>query len=390
MADLAFSLDERPPSGISLGLADPAEVDAALESAHWVVFNLLSGNQTRFGADALEILLDRRPDRLQGKQVVVFAFDVPYRLGATDLSKIDLYFSLYAPSRSFVTTAARLLYQELVPEGDPPVSVSGVGYDLLEILSPDPGQTIGLQLRREGESGTASTTPGAGFSVGDSIVLQTSVIRDHNGRIVGDGTPVEFQITYPGESLAAISPATTVEGVADTTIRLDRIGLISIRAVSEPARTSDTVQLDVREGVPAFATVIAPTAVPSVTPPSMEEAPTSTPEPGGGSSGGAQGTGGGGLPGGGWALGVGSAALFGVSGWLRSRRQGRSERDSVRAGLLVATGSLIGFDYLALGLPGSSEMLLGSPYLAVLLLSALGGAAGLAAAVIWRTRDWAV
>lgn len=389
LADLAFSLGERPPSGSALGLADPAEVEAALEAAHWVVFNLLSGSENRYGADALKILLDRHPELLQGKQVVAFAFDVPYRLGATDLSKVDLLYALYSPSPSFVNTAARLLYQEMAPEGDPPVSVAGVGYDLIEALSPDPDQTIGLRLRPQ--AGTVEGTPPvSGFSAGDTVILHTLVILDHNGRVVADGTPVEFQITYPGETLAAISPATTVGGVAEAAIRLDRTGLTSIRVVSEPARTSEIVQLDVREGVPAFATVIAPSPVPSATAPSTQAAVSPTPAGQAESSGNVDGAGRLGLPSGGWLVAVLTAALLGAGGFVWSRRQGVADRDSLRVGLLIAAGCLLGFDYLALGLPGSGAFLAESPYLALVVFSGLGGAAGLAAAEMWRRRDWAV
>jgi beta-N-acetylhexosaminidase len=389
LADLAYSMGERPPSGSALGLADPAEVQAALEAAHWVVFNLLSGSQGRYGAEALKILLDRHPDRLQGKQVIVFAFDVPYRLDATDLSKVDLFYALYSPSPSFVNTSARLLYQELAPEGDPPVSVAGVGYDLIEALTPDPQQTIGLSLR--GQAGTGEpTTPEVGFSVGDTAVLHTSVILDHNGRVVADGTPVEFQITYPGETLAAISPATTVDGVAETTIRLDRNGMTTIRVTSEPARRSEIVQLDVKEGVPAFATVIAPSPVPSATVASAEATSSPTPEPAGAPSDGEPGGGGTGLPTGAWPLGMVTAALLGAAGFVWGRRRGSSPWEALRIGLLAATGSLLGFDYIALGLPGSEALLRESPYLALVVLSVLGAGAGLAAAVLWRRRDWAV
>jgi beta-N-acetylhexosaminidase len=90
MADLARALGERPPPNESLAMADPDEVGAALDSADWVVFALLSASDGRFGSDALKLMLDRHPDRLQDKRVVAFAFDVPYEFDATDLSKIDL------------------------------------------------------------------------------------------------------------------------------------------------------------------------------------------------------------------------------------------------------------------------------------------------------------
>jgi hypothetical protein len=265
MADLAYFLGERPPAGPGLTLADPVDVERALDGASWVIFNLLSANEGRFGSDALRLLLDRAPEQLQDKQVVAFAFDVPYELDATDLSKIDLFYALYGAEPSFVSTAARLLYQELVPEGAPPVSVAGVGYDLLEAVSPNPNAKIGLEVRSNLGAGEAST-PEAGFSVGDTIFLSTSAVLDQNGRSVPDGTPVEFNITYPGESLSSILQSTTLDGIAQASIRLDRTGLLTIRATSDPARISDIVQLDVEQGVPAFATVIAPTPAPTSPP----------------------------------------------------------------------------------------------------------------------------
>jgi beta-N-acetylhexosaminidase len=264
MADLAYFLGERPPAGPQLTLADPEDIEGALDGATWVIFNLLSANEGRYGSDALRLLLDREPDQLQDKYVVAFAFDVPYELDATDLSKLDLFYALYGPEPSFVNAAARLLYQELVPQGDPPVSVPGVGYDLLESLSPNPDAKIGLEVRST-LNAEAGATPEAGFTVGDTVFLSTSPILDHNGRTVPDGTPVEFGITYPGESLSSVLQSTTSDGVAEASIRLDRTGLLTIRAISDPARISDIVQLDVEEGVPAFATVISPTQAPTST-----------------------------------------------------------------------------------------------------------------------------
>ncbi|HKY83632.1 MAG TPA: glycoside hydrolase family 3 N-terminal domain-containing protein [Anaerolineales bacterium] len=388
MADLAYMLGERPPSDAVLSLADSDNVGAALDAADWVVFNVLSAAPARYGTDALKLLLDRHPERLQGKQIVVFAFGAPYPLDATDLSKVDLYYALYASGPSFVGTAARLLYQELNPEGDPPVSVPGVGYRLLDGLSPDPGQKIGLQVRST-EAGLESATPEAGFSVGDNVFLETSVVLDHNGRAVPDGTPVEFNITYPGESLSSVLQSTTFEGVAQATIRLDRTGLLTIRAASDQARVSDIVQLDVEQGVPAFATVIAPTPAPTSTSEATDTAvsPAVLAGQAGGSNGGL-GAGGVALPAGALLLGLLFAGGAGGAGYYLLKRNGAGSRDSMRATAIGATGALLGFNYLALGLPGSNGLMLDNAYLALALFCAAGGAAGVFAASSWWKRGW--
>jgi beta-N-acetylhexosaminidase len=388
MADLAYALGERPPSNLLLALTDPDEVESALDSADWVVFAVLSAGRGRFGSDALKILLDRHPERLQDKRVVVFAFDVPYEFDATDLSKIDLFYALYAPYPSFIGAAARLLYQELVPRGDPPVGVPGVGYRLIEGLSPDPNQKIGLEVQPTSGAGDGAT-PEAGFSVGDTVSLQTSVVVDHNGRPVPDGTPVEFQITYPGESLNSVLQSTTVGGVAQASVRLGRTGLLTIRATSDPARISDIVQLNVEEGIPAFATVIAPTPAPTVTSEATDTAVSPPLGPGrGGASGGAGGAGGTALPGGALFLGLLVAAGAGSAGFFAFRRNGAGKRDSMRAALIGATGALVGFNYLALGLPGSGGLMLENAYLALVLFCAAGGTAGVIAASAWWKRGW--
>jgi beta-N-acetylhexosaminidase len=388
MADLAYFLGERPPAGPVLTLADPADVQQAVDGASWLVFNLLSSNEGRFGSDALRLLLDRAPEQVQGKHLVAFAFDVPYELDATDLSKIDLFYAIYGAGPSFVSTAARLLYQELLPEGKPPVTVAGVGYDLLEALSPDPDVKIGLQVRSTLGAGDAAT-PEAGFSVGDTVFLSTSPILDHNRRAVPDGTPVEFSITYPGESLSSVLQSTTNDGMAEASIRLDRTGLLTIRATSDPARISDIVQLDVEEGVRAFATVIAPTPAPTATSSATDTAASPILPPGPvGSSGGVAGAGPYPLPGGGLLLGL---VLAGVAGGLAAyalRRGGAKKQDAARVGFVGATGVMVGFDYLALGLPGSSALLEVNAIVALVFFCALGGAVGVIAAREWWKRGW--
>ena len=75
----------------------------------------------------------------------------------------------------------------------PPVSVSGISYDLIRQLEPAGGQIIDL--------GPSAEITGS-IKVGSQIQLETGIIRDRNGNPVPDGTPVEFHLRYPTESLA--------------------------------------------------------------------------------------------------------------------------------------------------------------------------------------------
>jgi hypothetical protein len=225
--------------------------------------------------------------------------------------------------------------------------------------------------------------------VGDTVFLATSPIVDHNGRVVPDGTPVEFGITYPGESLSSVLQSTTSAGTAEASIRLDRTGLVTIRAASDPARVSDIVQIDVEEGVPAFATVITPT--PASTPTALATDTALSPEipPGPvGSSGGASGTQTLQLPDGAFLLGLLLAAGAGGAAAFVLRRGGADLRDAARVGVLGATGVLAGYDYLALGLPGTSTLANANGYAALIFFCALGGAAGVFGAWEWWKRGW--
>jgi hypothetical protein len=116
-------------------------------------------------------------------------------------------------------------------------------------------------------------------SVGDQITLRTGMIRDRNGHVVPDGTPVTFILGYPAErvELPRIT-TTTTEGIAKTDVILDRVGQLEIKAVSEPASQSTTLLLTIAgEGPAVLATEVPP---PTVTPTTTATArPTRTPAP---------------------------------------------------------------------------------------------------------------
>jgi beta-N-acetylhexosaminidase len=385
MADLASYLGNVPSAPPPIPVAPADTVDEALRAADWVVFSVLDSNDSVYGADALKQLLEARPDLTRSKRVVVFSFDIPYGLDATNVSKVDLYYGLYSPLPSFVDVAARLLFQEVNAPGSLPVSVTGIGYDLINALKPDPDQTIDLTIK--GESSTEGSTPTpTGFESGNLVTLQTGPILDANGHRVPDDTPVEFILSYQGENLSQTIEAETTNGVAVTTFRLDRLGLLTIQAHSDTALRSSVLQLNVQEGVAAFPTVIAPTALPTDTP-----APTRTPGPatatppeepaGSGESGSSNGMG---LMV--FLSGLLGALLSGVAGYVLAASV-RFEMTRIRVGLLVAVGALLGYNYLALGLPGADAIQQGLGSLGGLTASVIGGLLALVAVWAWSRFD---
>jgi hypothetical protein len=204
---------------------------------------------------------------------------------------------------------------------------------------------VELETPRQGTPGEPE-----GFRVNDTIRVANGVILDVNGNPVPDGTPVEFVLGYPGE-LPSIVEESTSGGVATTTIVLGRLGLLTISARSDPARSSNVVQLNVQENMPAFVTVIAPTPVPSVTVPPTGEttAPAAgTPEAPVGEARAAAPLGLGAL-----VFGVLATAAFSAAGFGLGMRMGGPDR-ARRLALLASVGGLLSYNYVGLGLPGAA------------------------------------
>lgn len=374
MADLALFLGEVPASPPVIPLISTEEVEQVLRPADWLVFVTLKADPAVFGSNALVTLLDSRPDLVRNKRVVVFAMDVPYVLSATNVSKIDLYYALYGKTGPFIELAARLLFQELSAVGAPPVSVLGVGYDLIQATSPDPDQLITLHLPQA----DGTETPTAGYAVGDIVQIQTGVIRDRNGNTVPDGTPVEFVLSYQGETTTASQETTTANGVAEISVTLDRLGTLSVQAVSEPVRVSEILQLNVQEGI---VTVITPTLSVTRTPEPSETPPPPTPTEATGAEPDQP------VEDQPRSVGVGDLALavptIAVLAALGNAVVGSANGGGRRLILLILCGGLIGYNYVALELPGSPALLESLDLFAGVVLAAAGSLLAGVAGYLW-------
>ncbi|MGC8855266.1 MAG: glycoside hydrolase family 3 N-terminal domain-containing protein [Anaerolineae bacterium] len=353
-----------------------------LQHADWVVLLLADA---KHGQPALirRFLTDRR-ELLRDKRLILFSLTAPYYLDATDISKLSAFYALYSKQPPFIDVAARLLFQELTPLGNSPVSISNMGYDLIKVTAPDPDQIIPLflDLPPVATPSSAFTTPQPTpiplFKIGDTIAVRTGVIQDHNGHPVPDGTVVRFSMVLTGQGGGILQQVETVttQGVARASFGLDKPGLLEIQAASEPANVSEVLRLDVSGGGPVAVTVIVPAhtetvlPTPQVTPPPSEDGFV-TPE---------------GYPRlRAWLLTM--VALLGGA-WL-VYWVGISISDlraGVRWGLCTALGGLLAYNYLALGLPGSQAWTRHNGVWGILLLTILGEGLGWGVGWLWSQR----
>jgi beta-N-acetylhexosaminidase len=373
MADLANYLGDPIAAPLEIALSPQEEFEENLLAADWLIFSILRSSPEQYGSGALRLLLDRRPELVFDKRVVAFAHDVPYELDATEISKLDQYYALYSQAEPFVEYAARLLFREVTATGNSPVSIPGIGYDLIQVTSPDSEQIIHLSVNKEGA--TEGEEAQDIYSTGDIVTIQTASVLDANGHRVPDGTPVDFILDYQGENLPSFRiSATTVMGVAEVSVSIDRPGTLVIRAESPPARNSDLLQLSVQGEITEGGTPLA--AVETGTqPPSPTETPIPTAEPTPSTP--EDGTGAGDLEGG-FGFGDLMLGLFGVgvtgsAAYLLGSLQFRKHHLKLRLAVIAAIGSLVGYNYLVLNLPGSAMIYSELGIAATLLVALMGG-----------------
>lgn len=293
-----------PTADIGPPTPPPPTIGGALRNADWVVFGMLNADAGPPQADVVKRFLAERADALQDPHVIVMAYDVPYCLDATEISKLSAYYAAYSHLTPFVKASVRALFGEFAPPGDPPVSIEGLNYNLRMQTSPDPAQTIPLSysvIRPDSENGTpmppeeeptaepteegqpraeptgeGQPTPETRLEKGDQLRLRTGEIVDHNGHIVPDGTPVQFIFNYPQEGLEQSILSTTADGIAEAAMTLDRTGRLDISVQADPVPRQVALQITIQEG--GAATIVTPT--PSPTPvPTATSTPTVTPTP---------------------------------------------------------------------------------------------------------------
>ncbi len=367
------------------------QIENDLKAADWIVLAMDSVSSSIPSSQALRQFLEQRPDLIQGKHIIVFALSEPYALDATDISKLSAYYALYSRSSSFVEIAARILFHELQPTGHLPVSVPGIGYEILEATSPDPNQVIQIYQDLPGNpAGEGTQTPvptTAPLKIGDTLNVVTGMIVDHNGNQVPDGTIVRFSLYHEGDTVPSqIMDSQTTQGIARAKLQVDQSGAISIQAESGSASNSSVLIFEIP---PESITSTPPpptqtqtnTSTPTLEP---TNTPTSTPQstalpqnpPDQGS-----------VNFGDWLVAlIVTAVVSGGNYWLTNQKSGL--RWGVRAALIPSIAGLLSYIYLAINMPGSKSMLTGMGVWGVCLMVIIG--AGIGAGATWVWQRWEV
>jgi beta-N-acetylhexosaminidase len=386
-AQLTRTLDNNWPEGEDA-------ISGTLQRAEWVVF-ALGKQSSQPESAALRRLLSERPDLIQNKKVIVFAMNAPYYLDATDITKITAYYALYTKGPGVWEVAARLLFQEISAPGKSPVTVEGVGYDLIQATSPDETQVIPISIERIFPPATAEPLPTdlatavqetiaptntPVYQAGDLLSIQSGPILDHNNHLVPDNTPVTFEITIvtEGSTLSRQVSAITKQGMALGNYSIEEEGSLEILATSgEPKARSQVVRVDVvginPEGLALQATQTAQAelqAQASVEPTVGQIIEEEEPAP---------------IRAGlvDWVLSTLVSALAGYFVYQAGASLDR-KRWAVRWGLTTLIGGLAVGCYLSFDLPGSQALLMTAGTWGV-VLSALGGAGlGWLAGWAWR------
>ncbi len=342
------------------------DLNSVVRDADWIVFAMLDYLPDAHPSSiALKQFLREWTAGLEIQNIIVMAYEAPYYLDTTEVSKLTAYYGIYSKVQSFIDASVRALFLEYAPAGRSPVSVDGVGYDLVKQLQPDPGQIIEVDVADKPAPVEGTPSP-VKLEVGDPLRVRTSLLIDQNGNPVPDGTPVTFYAFYVQEQLERRIQAVTVNGIAEAVITLELAGEIEIRATSDPAMQSrplvvllgETTQFLTPTPVPTPTftptptptQTPTPTATPTWTPtptptPTPEPEPEPPPPP---------------EPRVRWldlALALVGIAVAGsivlLAGWLTAV-QVRMRPPLSRAVLLSAVCGLVGYLYYGLGLPGSS------------------------------------
>ncbi|MCC9076961.1 glycoside hydrolase family 3 protein [Litorilinea aerophila] len=225
-----------------------------IQQATWLIFAMLDVVPEQYpNSNIVKRFLRLHGEQLANKQVVVLSFHAPYFLDTTEIGKLNVYYGLYSKTQPFLEAAVRALFRSFTPGGAPPVGVPGTRFsNLADRLRPDPNRPIDLHLLvDETEIASLQTIdtdePPPTVDVGTMLRIQVGPVYDLNGKVVPDGTRVNFQLIYEGEELALpIEPAMTRNGIAIRDVLLERSGMLRVAAQAGQATTGQAITLNVQ------------------------------------------------------------------------------------------------------------------------------------------------
>ena len=211
-----------------------------VERATWIIFSLAEYNPSaRPTSGAVKRFLDSAPLDVRNKNLIGVAFNAPYHLDSTEISKLAAYFAVYNKTDFAIETAFRAIYGDVAPAGHSPVSIGGAFYDVDEQTRIRPDQQITLAVFGAESN---EVKPGA-------IAIVTSEVRDLNGSLLGDGAPARFTLTGAGAEAQFVDSAIN-DGRAVAKFTLDDPGDYTVSGTVDGV-SADPLQLRVSSDAPA-------------------------------------------------------------------------------------------------------------------------------------------
>ncbi len=369
-----------------------AAVDALISQADWIVFGILDNAPNAAGTGVMRQFLSQRPVSREQKRLVVIAYDAPFFLDATDITKLTAYFAAFGKTDPLLEASMRVLFREWTPTGASPVDISATNYTLAEKLRPNPTQSIPLSVpdvRVQMGSNTFTA------KVGDTLRVLAGPISDNNGRLVPDNTSVTFKLKQRSDQFELpLGETGTRDGFAETSVVLERPGDYEVQVQSGQAGGSLSLLLNIVDLEQGEARVAVATATPSPAPtttPTPTITPTATPEPTATPQATPSPTPVPPLPpkrvdGGAFALSLASLSLVLLAAFLGLRALLAAPATALRTLLLIAVGGLGAYLLYGLGvLPGATWLQRELRPWGAVVITLLGSTLPLA--VLWARRD---
>ena len=247
------------------------EVRQHIQEADWLIFAALDLNLSRFSdSDALKLFLAQESGALLDKTTVVLAFNAPYYLDTTEVTKLTAYYGIYSKTTPHIEAAVRALFGEIGLPSPSPVSVEGIGYELVDALAPNPDQD--LIIETVNISPTNRTPP-------VSVTVRVGPVLDRNNRRVPDETPIEINAKV-GERELIAETAYSTNGLAEATLILKEPGEIEVFAATGQNLVSEVIKISVQAlTTPTTSPTASPTPAPALPTETATAAPTTTPQP---------------------------------------------------------------------------------------------------------------
>jgi beta-N-acetylhexosaminidase len=214
--------------------ADPANASVAklMGDAAWVLFALTEYNPDSYpDSAAVKRFLDAPPVDLRNKNLIGVAYNAPYHLDSTEISKLAAYFAVYSKTDTAIDTSFRALFGDVTPRGHSPVNVSGTFYSVSDAVQPDPSQSLNVSIYGQQADAVRDTR---------TIGLVAGPIVDHNTNPVPDGTSVRFTLAKEDGGTTTAN-AVTIDGIAAAQLASSGRGRYTVSAtvgslVSQPLR----------------------------------------------------------------------------------------------------------------------------------------------------------